>query len=113
MVLGLFKSGHFVSKRYSSAMPKSPLSVLAAKVWCPSIESEPEGPFNPKSCTSRPPKNWFCEDPEFASRIYALELLNSGHGRKYEIHVRDNSGNLLKFDVQLLPKLEARICQIR
>jgi hypothetical protein len=94
-------------------MPKSLPPVLAAKVWCPSIESEPEGAFNPKSCTGLPSKNWFCEDPEFAARLYALELSDKGHGRKHEIHVRDNNGNLLKFDVQLLPKLEAQICPIR
>lgn len=44
--------------------------IVAAKVWCPEEEAEPEGIVPPEMDA---PPNWFREDPAYAAELYVLE----------------------------------------
>lgn len=90
---------------------------VAAKVWCPEDENEPEGLFNKGACPEVP-SHWFKEEPSKAAELYAMERFGEAkkrpvskdgferlvwefmHKEERLIHVLDNEGKLHKFKVK-------------
>lgn len=84
--------------------------MVTKKVWCPTIEPEPEGLFNKGTCPDAP-KNWFREEPAVAAELYALEL-GGGRGHyttKYEIRVLDEGGTYHRFQTETCRELVALV----
>ncbi len=88
--------------------------MLTKKVWCPAIESEPEGLFNRDTCPDASAQ-WFHEEPACAAELYALEL-GSGdepHVGKLEIHVIDKGGTLHRFQTETRRELVAHVTTLQ
>lgn len=78
--------------------------IRAIKVWLPGLESEPEGLSHSKTA----PKNWFRELPEVAAELYALEEHKRFDGLAAVVCVRDDQGELHRFEVTVV--VEPVVC---